>query len=150
MFTYLVVAAVLPTLIMGSYPIVQCPGGLPSPIQFEIEGCDSSPCSVQRGAVIPFRATIIANENTPSLTLEIEIYAFGNANPWPVPPALANVCNHLEGRGCPVSAGEQVVHASSIPVIVDFGGGVPVTLRSRIYNASGSVMSCSVINARVY
>lgn len=91
-----------------------------------------------------------ADENTATLRLEIELTAFGETTDYPVPPALANVCNHLEGRGCPVTAGEQVVHASSIPVIVDFGGGVPVTLRSRIYNASGSVMSCSVINARVY
>ncbi|XP_037042588.1 mite group 2 allergen Lep d 2-like [Bradysia coprophila] len=150
MFSYFVIAAVLPALIMGQYPIVQCPGGLPTPTSFFIEGCPSSPCSVQRGTVIPFRAGITANENSASLTLEIDIEAFGTVTPYPVPPALSNVCNHLEGRGCPITAGEQIVHASSIPVIIDFGGGVPVTLRSRIYNASGSVLSCSVINARIY
>lgn len=90
------------------------------------------------------------DENTASLTLEIELTAFGETIDYPVPPALANVCNHLDGRGCPITAGERIVHASGIPVIVDFGGGVPVTLRSRIYNASGSVLSCSVINARIY
>ncbi len=91
-----------------------------------------------------------SDENSATLTLEIELTAFGETIDYPVPPPLANVCNHLAGRGCPVTAGESVTHASSIPVIVDFGGGIPVTLRSRIYNGSGSVMSCSVINARIY
>lgn len=76
--------------------------------------------------------------------------AFGETHPYPVPPLLANVCNHLSGSSCPVTAGQSITHAAGIPVIVDFGGGIPVTLRSRIYNQSGSVMSCSVINARIY
>jgi len=149
MFTYIVIAALLPAFMLG-YPIVQCPGGLPSPIGFRIEGCPGSPCNVTRGTVIPFEADIIANANSATLTLEIELTAFGETIDYPVPPALANVCNHLQGRGCPVTAGEQVTHAAGIPVIVDFGGGIPVVLRSRIYNTDGTVMSCSVINARIY
>lgn len=82
--------------------------------------------------------------------MEIELTAFGETHPYPVPPALANVCNHLQGRGCPVAAGERITHAAGIPVIVDFGGGVPIVMRSRIYNQSGSVLSCSIINARIY
>lgn len=84
------------------------------------------------------------------MRLEIELTAFGDTIDYPVPPALANVCNHLSVGSCPTTAGQSVTHAAGIPVIVDFGGGIPITLRSRIYNASGSVMSCSVINARVY
>lgn len=82
--------------------------------------------------------------------MEIDLAVFGGVIPFPVPPLLANVCNHLVDRGCPVSVGERIVQSSAIPVIVDFGGGIPITLRARIYNGSGSVLSCTVINARVY
>lgn len=84
------------------------------------------------------------------MRLEIDVTAFGETNPFPVPDPLANVCNWLSGGSCPLAQGQEVTQIAAIPVIVEFEGGIPLQLRSRIYNESGSMMSCSIINARVY
>lgn len=84
------------------------------------------------------------------MTLEIDLTALGETVVYPVPPALANVCNWLVVGSCPVQPGHLITQSAAIPVIVDFQGGVPVVLRSRIYNDSGNVLSCSMIHARIY
>jgi len=142
------VAAVIPAIIVG-YPIFQCDGGHPTPRALRIQGCDSSPCSVTRGSVIPFEADLTANANSATLRMVVDVTALGETTVYPLPEVLANVCNWLSVGGCPVSVGQLITQAAAIPVIFDFSGGIPIVLRSRIYNADNTTLSCSIINARI-
>lgn len=83
--------------------------------------------------------------------MRADLTALGETIDFPIPAPIANVCNWLVGRNCPVSPDQGVITKSSaIPLITDLHGGIPAQARMRIYNASGSPAVCAIINLRIY
>ena len=82
--------------------------------------------------------------------MRVDLTALGETIDFPIPAPIANVCNWLVDRNCPVSPGQAVTKSSAIPLITDLHGGIPATARMRIYNGSGSVAVCAIINIRIY
>jgi len=149
MFAYIFIAIVLPAITLA-YPVTPCGPGVPAPIEIRVAECDASPCHINRGAVISFQHDFLANENSTSLTMEVDIIAFGETSVFPVPAILANVCNWLVQGACPTQPGAMLTHSSAIPIITEHHGGIPVTFRARIYNASRNYTVCTIVQAVIH
>lgn len=92
----------------------------------------------------------LTDEATDSMILRAEMTALGETFEFPIPAPIANVCNWLVDRNCPVTPGLAVTKSSAIPLITDLHGGIPAVVRMRIYNASGTPAVCAVLNVRIY
>lgn len=82
--------------------------------------------------------------------MRADLTALGETIDFPIPAPIANVCNWLVDRNCPVAVGEALTKSSAFPIIIDFQGGVPAQVRMRIYNGSGSAVVCANLNLRIY
>lgn len=90
------------------------------------------------------------DQNSATLTMEIEQTVLGNSTTFPFPPALANACTSMVGLGCPIVAGQNFTHSSNVPINTEVHGGIPVQLRISLRTAPGNYTGCTTVNMIVH
>ncbi|KAJ6640859.1 hypothetical protein Bhyg_05792 [Pseudolycoriella hygida] len=143
MLAYFLVAAVLPTLILG-HGIIPCPGGLPPPTSLTISGCPASPCQVRNGDSLTYTVGFVPNSASPTMTLSITSTVLGETRDIELGP-LSNACTNMS-PACPTVANQPVTQSATVPIVTDLHDGIPAQLRVTITNSANAVQLCALIN----
>lgn len=70
-----------------------------------------------------------------------------------LPPGAENACNSLIVGSCPVIVGQPLTQGTTIPVLTEYHGGIPATLRfqiSDVMHGHEHICVCTLVNVVIH
>ncbi|XP_055523243.1 NPC intracellular cholesterol transporter 2-like [Wyeomyia smithii] len=151
MYKFLLIAALVPTLVLAQTPVYQCPNGAGLPASVDINGCTTSPCPIYNNApIVAHGLDIVSPVDTATLTAYISVRLLGLEVPFPIPDELVDACVAGTPPGtCPVSAGDVFDYTLDYPGMELPIVGVTVQIEVGLTAADGSDVTCVAFDAEI-